>query len=384
MLFVHSSDEGYGADRVLLAMVHGCLRQGRDVSVLLPDDSPSGWLSDQLSEAGIATVKGPLAPARRKYLTPRYLARYALELLRARRFVRGAACAHRAGIVHVNTSAMLVAVIVGRPGGARLVWHVHEIISLPQTISWLFRLAPLTADMVIVVSDAVRLNLLGGRLLERKVFRIYNGVTPPDPSPTATPWKTGPGPLVAYVGRLSSWKGYSLFIEAVGAVAPDFPEAEFLVVGDPPPGQEWHRDELRRQVEKQGLGDRVIVRRFCSDPAAIFDAVDIVAVPSTLPDPLPTVILEAMRSKCAVIASNHGGAPEMILDEECGLLIPPGRPEALAAAIRRLLEDPSLRRRLGEAAQERILGSFMLSRFHDDLEGIYETLDQRSATRRRT
>jgi glycosyltransferase involved in cell wall biosynthesis len=112
---------------------------------------------------------------------------------------------------------------------------------------------------------------------------------------------------------------------------------------------------------------------YCRDAPGLFDAVQIAVVPSLLPDPFPTVILEAMRSGCAIVASNHGGAPEMIVHDVSGLLVAPGDVEALASAIERLVRDEILRKRLGEAAERRVREVFTLDRFSHSIQAVWDS-----------
>ena len=117
VLFLHPSDEAYGADRMLLETVEAARMQGRQVQVLLADDGPRGWLSSMFEARGIDYQRVDLAPVRRRYLRPRTLPRLVVSMYRARRTIRAHARAIGAEIVHINTSALLVGAIVGRPGG---------------------------------------------------------------------------------------------------------------------------------------------------------------------------------------------------------------------------------------------------------------------------
>ena len=374
ILFLHASDEAYGADRVLLSLVLALRDRGRRVAVILADDLPPGWLSAQLAEEGIAFERGPLAPARRRYLRLAGLPAYLRALLGARRHLRRRIRGLGARIVHVNTSALLVAAILGRPAGCRLVWHVHEIVVRPRPIAWLLRLAPvLTADRVVCVSDAVRRHLTPRRLRAGRVVTVRNGIPPRDPAPLAV--LSGDGPLVAYIGRLNRWKGYDLFVQAVERLAPTFPAARFALAGDPPPGEEWRTGALVRRLEAARLGERLVLLGFVADGAAVCDAADIVAVPSTWPDPLPTVVLEAMRAGCAVVASGSGGVPEMIEDGISGVLVQPGDAVGLATAIGRLLADPRRASELGARAQARVASAFSVERMVDGMVAVYRDLE---------
>ena len=86
---------------------------------------------------------------------------------------------------------------------------------------------------------------------------------------------------------------------------------------------------------------------------------------------MPLSILEGMHSANAIVASNVGGIPETVRDGVDGLLTPPGDAPALAAALRQLLEDPSRRQRMGQAAQERAQREFSISGMMDRYEALY-------------
>ena len=91
---------------------------------------------------------------------------------------------------------------------------------------------------------------------------------------------------------------------------------------------------------------------FRDDVDNVYGAADVVAVPSTQPDPLPNAALEAAAAGCCVVASAHGGLPEILADGVTGLLVAPGDPAALAAALAELAADPAQRERLGAAAAQ--------------------------------
>ena len=81
-----------------------------------------------------------------------------------------------------------------------------------------------------------------------------------------------------------------------------------------------------------------------------------------------------MSAGCALVATNHGGAPEIVENEVSGLLVPPGDVDALAAAIERLVTDEALRRRLGKAGERRVKDVFTLDRFRSSIQGVWDAL----------
>lgn len=388
VLFLHPSDEAYGADRILLTLAVELKGRGHEVCVLVADDGEEGWLSRTLAASGIRCARRPLAAARRRGFHPRRLPGYVTELWRARRVVRDEAIAFGASVIHVNTSALLVGALVGRPGGAVRVWHVHEIILRPLLMRWLFGMAVMgTAHRVVAVSDAVRLHLAGSWPGRSRVSTVHNGIAARpatdgtrDADVVGTP-AAGPGAppavLVAFVGRLNRWKGYEVFVDAAAIVAPACPNVRFLVIGDPPAAEGWRRNDLADRLDASGLRDRTTVVGFHPDPPAIMEQVDILVVPSVLPDPFPTVILEGMRASCAIVASSLGGAVEMIEEGESGLFSTPGSAASVADAVIRLARDDGARRRMGGAARRRVEREFTVPAFVDGIEGVYRDATER-------
>ena len=376
ILFVHGSDEAYGADRVLIDIVLGLRERGHRVAVLIPDDVPPGWLSERLAGAGISVERGPLAVARRRYLTVRRLPGYLLDLIRARRHIRRSARAVRATIIHVNTSAILAAGIVGRPDHAHLVWHVHEMVIKPRATALVFRLVPaFVADRVIAVSHAVAEHLVAPGPLRRRIAVVWNGL-PPRP-PADPPGDLGDEPLVAFIGRINRWKGADIFVSAIGLIASHHPGVRFAIAGDALPGETWREIALARQIGEAGLVDRIQCLGRIDDVPALLDRASIVVAPSIWPEPFGLVIAEAMRSGCAVVATAHGGAAEIVVDGVTGLLIPPGDVRALASALDRLLANPEQRARFGDEGKARIERHFSLGATIDGVEGVYSELGYR-------
>jgi glycosyltransferase involved in cell wall biosynthesis len=172
------------------------------------------------------------------------------------------------------------------------------------------------------------------------------------------------------LGRISSWKGQSVLLRAVARV----PDAVAVVAGDAWPGQEHHEAALRRLAADLGIGERVRFVGFVADPRPLYGGADVVVVPSTRPDPLPNAALEAAAAGCCVVASRHGGLPEIIRDGETGVLVAPDDPPALAAALRRLAIDPGLGPRLGAAAAVDVAERFAPERLVSGVQALYDEL----------
>lgn len=160
---------------------------------------------------------------------------------------------------------------------------------------------------------------------------IWNGVPRRPPRPPLA----GP-PVVAYAGRFSREKGVSVLIEAFARVARAVPDASLLMAGDGP-----ERAELAARADELGIGARVRWTGHLGreEMERMLDSAWVVATPSILEEPFGLAAAEGMMRGTAIVASNHGGLAEIVLDGRTGILVPPRDVDALAGAIAGLLSD---------------------------------------------
>jgi glycosyltransferase involved in cell wall biosynthesis len=177
----------------------------------------------------------------------------------------------------------------------------------------------------------------------------------------------GDAPLVGEIARLCDVKGQRELIEAL----PSLPEARLVLAGiDQEQGGAFQAG-LERDAERLGVRDRVVFAGHRDDGARLLDSLDVFVLPSWT-EGLPLVVLEAMARRRPVVATPVGGTAEVVADGETGLLVPPRDPHALAAAIRRLLDDADLRRRMGEAGYERVRTRFSAEAMERRVLEIYD------------
>jgi glycosyltransferase involved in cell wall biosynthesis len=155
--------------------------------------------------------------------------------------------------------------------------------------------------------------------------------------------------IVGVAGRLSPEKGYDILIDAVAKT-----ETEFGVVLF---GDGFLRDQLQAKIDAAGISHRFKMVGFTNELDKFLPWFD-VFVQSSYTEGFPCVNVEAMASRVPVLATSVGGVPEQIESERNGLLVPPNNPQALAAALERLLNDGDLRRRLGDEGRRRAEAEF--------------------------
>ncbi len=188
---------------------------------------------------------------------------------------------------------------------------------------------------------------------------VVNGVDPGrfTPSPRATD-----RPVIAvWLGVMAPVKRLDVLLESVATVE----DLTLRLLGTGP-----ERDAVEKAVAAHGIGHRVELPGAVKDPAAELVAADIFVLPSAAEN-CPLALLQAMACGLPVVASRVGGIPEVIRDGVEGLLVPPGSPAALAAALGRLVADPVGRQRMGARARERITTRFTTAACVDGLTSTY-------------
>ena len=173
--------------------------------------------------------------------------------------------------------------------------------------------------------------------------------------------------LVLGVGRLVEKKGFRVLIEA----AAQLPGVHLLIAGE---GDQ--RGELVALARARGAAVTFAGALDRSGVGEAYAAADVVAVPSVVDragnvDGLPNTLLEALAAGRAVVASAVAGIPDVVVDGENGVLVPPGDASALARALERLAREPATRRRLGETARSRAARELTWERAAQSFEELF-------------
>lgn len=148
-------------------------------------------------------------------------------------------------------------------------------------------------------------------------------------------WRLEDGfPVVMLPGRLTRWKGQSVFIEAIAELGRD--DIRCVLVGSDQ-GRKGYRKELERLIERNGLNSVVRIVDHCNDMPAAYMLADVVVSASTDPEAFGRIVTEAQALGRPVVAPDHGGARETIIPGKTGWLVAPGDKAALADALRTAL-----------------------------------------------
>ena len=247
-------------------------------------------------------------------------------------------------------------------------------LKMHQQVEWM-ALKFFCYRVISVSEEARQYHIAISNSVPEKVVTLYNGV-----DLTLYPNRAGdteresvrrefgiPGhaSLVVTVAVLRELKGIQFMIRAMPHILESFPDVHYLIVGD---GD--HRDALESEVKIAGVEKNVVFAGTRKDIPGILSACDIFVLP-TLTEALPTVLAEAMAARLSIVASAVGGVPEMIVNGENGILVSAGNIQELQNACKRLLADPLLGIRMGEAGWRIVNQKFNVAAQVRHLEQIY-------------
>lgn len=395
VLYLSASAALGGAELVLLDLLATLRRERPDwrLGLLL---GASGPLADEARRLGVACEVRPW-PDSLASLGDAGLGGRADRLALAARLVRSSPSAaaalaawrrsihrERPDWVHANGMKALFLSSWATPRRTPLLWHLHDYLGSRPLMSRLLRVSARRPIQGVAVSDSIAgdaARVVGANLAVRTIHnavdlkRFHPGTTDPRFLDQAA-GLPDPEPGTLRVGLLATfarWKGQDVFLDAVARLPADRP-CRFYIVGGPiyqTNGSQWSLAELRSRALALGLGDRLGFTGF-QDPARALRALDLVVHASTRPEPFGRVIVEAMATARPLVAIRGGGSAELFEDGVEALGIPPGDPDAMAAAIDRLILDPALRQRLAQAGRRAAEARFDREAWLDPWTNLYE------------
>jgi glycosyltransferase involved in cell wall biosynthesis len=218
---------------------------------------------------------------------------------------------------------------------------------------------PVNESKVEVINDAVSLEKFNPELYDKDKVRGELGL---DTSSV----------VIGMVGRMSPGKGYETLFESAKMIMGNYPDKniKFLVVGAASFGEDKYEKELMNIVKENKLEQIIKFAGFQDDIAYFYSAMDILAFPSN-EESFGGTLLEAMAMKLPVAASDSGGVPDIVINNETGFLVPRNNPTALTGGLMKLVNDEKLRITLGSNCRKRVEEHFEMTKNMKIFEKIY-------------
>jgi glycosyltransferase involved in cell wall biosynthesis len=176
--------------------------------------------------------------------------------------------------------------------------------------------------------------------------------------------------IVGAAGRLSPEKGFDILISAAACRLP--PAVSFVIFGNG-----FLRESLQKQIDELGLSSSVVLAGFTDQLDQYMHHFDLF-VQSSHTEGMPSVLLEAMAAKTAVVATKVGGTGELVVEGSTGLMVPPNDPKVLADAMQKVLSDDDLRRTMGENGRQRVEKNFAIEAQAEAYWELFSRLQHRN------
>jgi glycosyltransferase involved in cell wall biosynthesis len=300
-----------------------------------------GRLSQELSETGVAVHQ--LGEVRTRKPWTIWAARRRLrELLHRERF--------DVVICHAIWS-MAIFGKAARCSGARLAFWAHDA---AEGGHWLERWASRVPPDMVIGNSQYTLGTVPAVFPDVPCSIVHNPVMLEQPQDTAecraaVRREMGVADdtvVIIQVSRMEAWKGHQLQLEALSRLKNDARWLVWMVGGAQRPMEQKYMQSLQHAAAELGIGERVCFLGQRSDVHRLLRAADIFSQPNRGPEPFGIVFVEALSAGLPVVTTAMGG-PKEFIDDACGIVVPPERPELLAAALGSLIDSPELRARLG-------------------------------------
>lgn len=231
-------------------------------------------------------------------------------------------------------------------------------------------------DAVIMVSDTMRPIISKYRVDDRKLVWVRNAIDSsffrrspaPDPSFRASLNIPNGARVVGAVGRLNGEKDYPNFLSAARSLLEQDPQLYFVIAGK---GE--LESELKQMAQNMGVAERVSFLGHFHDVRQVYELMDVYVLSSTR-EGLPNTVLEAMAMEVPIVSTDVDGVKEAVSGQAEAILVPARDSQALAGAIRNVLDDADLAKRLATAARQKVEDEFSFARRMRRVENIYRSV----------
>ena len=371
ILLLHSSNDMYGASRIVLQVIDILIKAKYEVHIILPYN---GVLNKIITDKGASCSTYNLGVFRKKYLNLKGLYNRFLKIKMAKNYISNYIDKHHIDLLYTSTSVIISGGLAAKKRGIPNISHIHEIPTgnkLYEIFTGLF--ARHFSTKVIAVSNSVAKHWRS-YLKKNQLIKVYNGIVFPfAKTPNNTKKKTDQNITVTSIGRLVPGKGHKYFIEVAKDLLKLNNQYQFLIVGDTFPGYESYEEELKTFVTQNNLRQKIHFLGYKTDIEAILSKSDLVFHSSIAPDSLPTVIFEAIKMRVPVVATDLAGAVEILDNGNCGLLVPLYNAKKTAELINDYYKDEKLMVSNIEKAIEYTNQHFSPTQFQKNILDIFKT-----------
>ena len=316
ILITHSSNDYYGASKVLISIIDIFINNGFEVHLLLPNNGPLNN-NETIKKTKLSIIN--LGVFRKRYFTFFGLINRFYLIIKSSLFIRKYLKKNQIDLVYTNTSTLISPSIAAKLAGIPSIFHIHEIPnSNPIYSKFITTFLNLFTREIICVSKSVYDFWIINGLKKTKVKIIYNGF---NIKKSKSKILSNDKIVFTSISRIIPYKGHSLLIRIFDMLCKKNKNVYLQIVGDTLPEYQKYLNDLKVDIKKRGLDNKIKFLGFRKDVISILNKSNFFIHTPISPDPFPTVIFEAIKCKTPVITNSLGGAHEILDGGKNGLII---------------------------------------------------------------
>ena len=364
LLLLHSSNDLYGASKIFLQLIDLLTKNGFDVHIIIPE---KGMLDDFLIKKDIKIEYLELGVLRKKYLNPLGLINRLVTNIKAIAFLSKYIKDHSIDLVYTNTSTILSGGIAAKKNGVPSLFHIHEIPTGNKLYEFLSgKIVNRYSSKVLTVSESVKKHWLK-YIDDKKIDRIYNGIIFSKTDSLVELERDQDDFVITSVARIIPYKGHGYLIDIANELIKKSTKFKFLIVGDTLSSYVSYEKSVKQKVKDLGLEHQIKFLGFREDVSSILKQSDLFIHPAIAPDPLPTVLFESLHNDLPSVATNLGGAIEILDNGNNGLLIPYNDPKKAADLINEYCANTKLQKKHLENSKKNFKINFSPESFNKNI-----------------
>ena len=365
ILLAHSSNDLYGASKILLNIIELLINEGYKVYLFLPEKGPLNE-NNIIKKCNINIIE--FGVFRKRYFNFFGLINRSYHIIKSTFIIRSFISKNKIDLVYTNTSTLISPTIASKLSGIPSIFHVHEIpVSSKLYTRFLVTFFNIFSSKVISVSNAVSNFWIDNGVLKEKIIKIYNGFnfnfnTEKNLSKSKI--------VITNISRIIPYKGHLFLIELFNELSKLKNNLILNIIGDTLPEYESYYYELKVKVEKYNLTKKINFIGYQSDVKKYLEKSNFFIHCPIKPDPLPTVVFEGIESGTPVIFTNLGGSYEILDSGKNGLSIDHHSVKKSVENILEFLENTFEQEKNVKNAKSFVQKNFSKSLFNDSLKTL--------------
>ena len=334
ILLVHSSNDLYGASKILITIIEILIKSGHSIHLILPEDGPLNY-HNSLININLSIIN--IGVFKKKYLNFFGFINRFIFIIKSTIQIKKIITKNKIDIVYTNTSTVVSPTFAAFLSKIPSIFHVHEIpFGSNLYIKFLIKIFNLFSKKIITVSNSTRDFWIKKGVIKNKIKVIKNGFD----FDFSTIKKINENKVIfTNISRIIPYKGHLFLIDLFNEILKKRNDIFLQIVGDTLPFYDNYFNLLNSKLKEYSIEKNIIFLGFRNDIKSILNKSHFFIHAPIKPDPLPTVIFEAIQSKTPVICTDKGGAREILNDFSNGLLIDHNDIKKSAQLILKYIDD---------------------------------------------